>query len=372
MVSSFTACPRVLLFVRLYEAAVPAVSEAQRFTASRPGKRPKKLREEAAMAGIQEQLTSYLTDAHSIEEQALAQLRQAPSIAQVEGLSAAFRDHLAETEGHERAVAGLLEQRDASPSWFKDAVMKLGGKGFIFFAKANPDTPGKLLAHALSYEALEEASYRLLALVAEHGEDDEVVATAKRIGDEEVAMQRRLESHFDEAVAASLAAVEPDDLGEQLRRYLADAHAIEMQSIGLLERAATSDPGKLADAYEQHLVETREHAETLEARLNALGGDPSSLKDAAMRAGAINWAAFFEAHPDTPGKLAAFAYAFEHLEIGGYEQLQRVAARAEDDETVAVVQTILEQERDAAATLKAAFPEAARLALGPADARSRS
>jgi ferritin-like metal-binding protein YciE len=210
MVSSFTACPRVLLFVRLYEAAVPAVSEAQRFTASRPGKRPKKLREEAAMAGIQEQLTSYLTDAHSIEEQALAQLRQAPSIAQVEGLSAAFRDHLAETEGHERAVARLLEQRDDSPSWFKDAVMKLGGKGFIFFAKANPDTPGKLLAHALSYEALEEASYRLLALVAEHGEDDEVVATAKRIGDEEVAMQRRLESHFDEAVAASLAAVEPD------------------------------------------------------------------------------------------------------------------------------------------------------------------
>jgi hypothetical protein len=48
------------------------------------------------------------------------------------------------------------------------------------------------------------------------------------------------------------------------------------------------------------------------------------------------------------------------------------ARRAGDDETVAVVQTILEQERDAAATLKAAFPEAARLALGPADARSRS
>ena len=32
-----------------------------------------------------------------------------------------------------------------------------------------------------------------------------------------------------------------------------------------------------------------------------------------------------QAHPDTPGKLAAFVYAFEHLEIGGYEQLARVA-----------------------------------------------
>ena len=44
-----------------------------------------------------------------------------------------------------------------------------------------------------------------------------------------------------------------------------------------------------------------------------------------MRLGAVNWATFFKAHPDTPGKVAAFAYAFEHLEIGGYEQLLRVA-----------------------------------------------
>ena len=47
-----------------------------------------------------------------------------------------------------------------------------------------------------------------------------------------------------------------------------------------------------------------------------------------MRLGALNWNTFFRAHPDTPGKLAAFAYAFEHLEIGGHEQLKRVALRA--------------------------------------------
>ena len=41
---------------------------------------------------------------------------------------------------------------------------------------------------------------------------------------------------------------------------------------------------------------------------------------------------FFAAQPDTPGKLAAFAHAFEFLEIGGYEQLVRVARRANDDE----------------------------------------
>lgn len=30
-------------------------------------------------------------------------------------------------------------------------------------------------------------------------------------------------------------------------------------------------------------------------------GDPSMLKDAALRLGALNWAAFFRGHPDTPG-----------------------------------------------------------------------
>ena len=81
-------------------------------------------------------------------------------------MAAAFRDHLAETERHERTIEQLLEHRDADPSWFKDAVMKLGGKGFVLFARLIPDTPGKLLAHAHSYEALEEASYALLAIVA--------------------------------------------------------------------------------------------------------------------------------------------------------------------------------------------------------------
>jgi ferritin-like metal-binding protein YciE len=311
------------------------------------------------MTDAHDQLNRYLSDAHSIEEQALAQLRSAPEIAGTERLAAAFREHLPETEDHERTIAGLLEGRDGSTSWFKDTVMKIGGKGFILFARTNPDTPGKLLAHALSYEALEEASYRLLALVAEQQGADDVVVAANRIMGEEVAMQQRLATCYDDAVDASLRAVGNADLEDQLRRYLADAHAIELQAIELLERASSPDAGKLADAYADHLVETRDHAETVEARLRALGGDPSSLKDAVMRVGGINWARFFEAHPDTPGKVAAFSYAFEHLEIGGYEQLKRVALRAGDDDTALVADRILGQEREAAETIRGLLPDVA-------------
>src|ERR671937_2242367 len=134
---------------------------------------------------IHEQLTKYLTDAHSIEVQALAQLRTAPDLAGDPELAENFREHLRETEGHERLVRELLEARDAKPSRTKDAVMALGGEGFLLFARLNPDTPGKLHSHALSYEGLEAASYELLRRVAERADEEDVVDAAQQIGDQE-------------------------------------------------------------------------------------------------------------------------------------------------------------------------------------------
>ena len=49
--------------------------------------------------------------------------------------------------------------------------------------------------------------------------------------------------------------------------------------------------------------------------------------------------------PDTPGKLAAHAYSYEHLEIASYELLARVAGFAGDTDTVAVAERILADEQ---------------------------
>ena len=313
---------------------------------------------------LREQLTKYLTDAHSIEEQALAQVRTAPDLAGDPELAANYRKHLFETEGHERLVRELLEARDAKPSRLKDAVMAVGGKGFLLFARLNPDTPGKLHAHSLSYEALELSSYELLWRVAERAGEADVAEVARRIRDEERLMMERLESGYDRAVEASLRELQPDDLKEQLRKYLADAHAIEEQAVQLLERAPKiTESTALARMYSDHLDETRRHAALVEARLRAHGDDPSTLKDAALRLGALNWGAFFQGQPDTPGKLAAFVYAFEYLEVGAYEQLKRVAERAGDHETVATAEQILREERAAAVRIAGAFDEAVTASL---------
>jgi ferritin-like metal-binding protein YciE len=312
----------------------------------------------------EEQLVKYLTDAYSIEEQAIAQLKIAPGIAGDAKLEQIFREHLTETEQQEDLLAQRLEAHGASPSKIKNAVMAAGGVGFALFAKFNPDTPGKLTAHSYSYEALEQASYEALIHVAEKAGDNDTVQTARTIRDQEIAMKERLAECFEVAVEASLRDLDPDDVDDQLNKYLADAHAIEAQAIQLLEKGQTVvGDAELATLFDEHLAETKEQQRLVQERLTAREGRANFLQDAAMKLGALNWGGFFAAQPDTPGKLCVFAFAFEHLEIGGYEQLKRVAERAADGHTIQMAETILAQERAAAGKLALALDRAVDASL---------
>jgi ferritin-like metal-binding protein YciE len=305
---------------------------------------------------LSEQLVKYLTDVHAMEVQALAQMRAAPKLAGDPELARAFEAHRDETAVHERLTRERLEAHDAKPSKLEDMLGALSGKGFVLFARSQPDTPGKLATHAFSYEHMELAAYDLLERVAERAGDAETVAVARRIRAEEDAMAATLGGSWDRTVAASL---EGKDATEALDSYLADAHALEAQAIQLLERGPKiAGQSQLATLMETHLAESRHHQELVDARLEARGGSSSKLKDTALRMGAINWGGFFQAQKDTPAKLAMFAYAFEHLEIGGYEQLARVAQRAGDEQSVTAAGQILPEERAAAEKLFGVFPAA--------------
>ncbi len=307
----------------------------------------------------EEQLAIYLSDAHAIEEQALVQMKRAPDIAGDPELADAFSKHLDETARHERFVRGRLEALSWAPAPHKDLAGKATGIGFALFARFQPDTPGKLAVHAYSYEHMELAAYLLLGQLAERVQDKETALMAHMIEQDERNMAGRIEGLFDRAVEASLRELAVDDLNDQLNTYLADAHAIEQQAIQLLKkgpRLAGFD--ELATAYEEHLEETEEHSELVEQRLKARDASRSMLKDAVLRLGALNWGIFFGAQVDTPAKLAGFAYAFEHLEIAAYELLKRVAVRAGDDETVAMAERILLEERAAAGRIQSLFGRA--------------
>src|ERR687891_363646 len=237
-------------------------------------------------ATLDEQLTKHLTDVHSIEGQALLQMRVAPRLARDPELARVFREHLTETEDQERRVRARLSARGADPSKVKDLVARAGGVGMVLFARSQPDTPGKLTAHAFSYEHMELAAYDLLALVAERAGDSETVEIARSIREQEAAMGERLSSRFDRAVDASLREVGPDDLDEQLNKYLADAHAIEVQAVQLLTLGPKiAGEFGLAGVLSMHLDETRAQQEAVRERLRERGGRPSRFKDIALRGG---------------------------------------------------------------------------------------
>jgi ferritin-like metal-binding protein YciE len=308
---------------------------------------------------IQEQIVKYLADIHSIEQQALVQMKIAPKIAGDATLAAVFERHIGETKDQKRRVDERLEALGGSPSKVKDIAGAATGPAFALFAKLQPDTPGKLTAHAFSYEHLELAAYELLSRIAPRANDQPTATLAKEIAAQENEMARRLSDNWDVAVNASLRDKDPDALGEQLNKYLGDAHAIESQAEKMLSKAIEigGDP-KLSQDYEEHLEQTRRHKALIEERLEARGASSNFLKDTAMKLGALNWGTFFAAQPDTPAKLAGFAYAFEHLEIASYEQLRRVAERAGDESVAGVAQTILPEERHAAETLWDGFDRA--------------
>lgn len=300
----------------------------------------------------EEKLVKQLADVHAIEEQALTQMRKAPKIAAEDRLAEIFEDHLSETEDQERRVRERLKAYGADPPTSKGVVGKAGGIGMVVFAASQPDTPGKLVAHAFSYKHLEIAAYALLRRTATEAGDEATATMARQIAGEERRMADRLEAGFDAAVSASLNGGGSEQLSSRLDRYLADAHAIEKQGLQLLETAPRIvEDAELKKFFGEHLHQSEEHEQLVRERLEARGAKPAKAKDAALRLAGLQVGAFFAAQPDTAAKLTGFAFAFEHLEIAAYELLGRVARRAGDQKVLAISERILAEERAAAGKL---------------------
>ena len=146
------------------------------------------------------------------------------------------------------------------------------------------------------------------------------------------------------------------DWNADLVTYLQDAHAMEEKSLQTLQAAvAVAGDPQLESLYQGHVAETQRHLELLKDRLEAHGTSRSLLKDLGGRLAAVGVGAGLVAQPDTPAKLLAVAYAFEHFEIASYELLRRVAEQAGDHDAVEMADKILVNERQAAEKLAASY-----------------
>jgi ferritin-like metal-binding protein YciE len=147
-----------------------------------------------------------------------------------------------------------------------------------------------------------------------------------------------------------------EDIRSDLINALADAHAMEKQSLTMLMAAkqVAGDP-QLESLYAGHVAETNRHLELVEARLEAYDASRSILKDLAGRVSALVLGTGVVAQKNTPAKLVAVAYGYENFEVASYELLRKIAERAGDSETVEMCDRILVNERQAVEKLGASY-----------------
>ena len=153
---------------------------------------------------IQKQIVKYLTDVHSTEENAISQLKTGAESVEDQALAGVLREHLGETEEHERLVRSRLEALGESPSSLKDVAQKGVAAVTGAVSGGSPDTTGKIAIQAFATEHLEIASYRMLRQVAEQAGDQETAQIAERILGEEQAAAQKLDGLLEQAALTGL------------------------------------------------------------------------------------------------------------------------------------------------------------------------
>ena len=142
-----------------------------------------------------------------------------------------------------------------------------------------------------------------------------------------------------------------DSSSEVIKRYLVDAIAAERNFETQLQ--AFSKEGEqvlVQNLFAEHAVETKSQHERLTARLEALGGSPSTLKSffAHIFSFAPKTAQLGSDGSEKNAQDLIIAFAIENSEIAMYEELAIVARFAGDMETEQLAREIQEEERLAA------------------------
>jgi ferritin-like metal-binding protein YciE len=153
---------------------------------------------------------------------------------------------------------------------------------------------------------------------------------------------------------------------ETLVGWLNDAYALERNLENVLENHAkdAKDYPQVASAIQQHLEETRRHAELVKGLVERLGGSTSSVKTAMGKVSGLFAGMSTGVFPDELVKNALADYASEHFEIASYRALIVAARALGENEVVSVCEQILRDEEKMARWLEQNLPMVVQEHLG--------
>jgi len=152
---------------------------------------------------------------------------------------------------------------------------------------------------------------------------------------------------------------------KQLIAWLNDAYSMERSLARVLENHANDakDFPEVKAKDEEHLEQTRRHADMVERCLAHLGEKPSTIKGTMGSAmGMVQGAATGMFHDELIKNFLS-DYAAEHMEIASYQALIAAAEELGQTQIVDICSTILEEEQDMADWLLEKIPEYTRTFL---------
>jgi ferritin-like metal-binding protein YciE len=157
---------------------------------------------------------------------------------------------------------------------------------------------------------------------------------------------------------------------DQITAWLKDAHAMEQSLANVLQQHIKDarDVPEIYERLEQHLGETRRHADRIRSCLESLGESPSAIKSAAGASVGFLQGMSTAMFRDERVKNAIEDYAMEHFEMACYSAL---ATAADDMGLLNIAQTCREifgEEAEMADWLEEQIPEVTRMHLQQAAA----
>jgi ferritin-like metal-binding protein YciE len=159
---------------------------------------------EMALDQLKEQLVKHIDEAYAMEQNVRRMLDGMIETTEDPEIKNELRDHKLETERHAERIQQRLEAHSATPSMVREAGGIAGALLKSVLDLTRGEKAGRNARDGYATEHLEIASYQLLERIAQRAGDEETAEVARQNRNDEEAMARRLDAHWDKFAELSL------------------------------------------------------------------------------------------------------------------------------------------------------------------------
>jgi ferritin-like metal-binding protein YciE len=154
---------------------------------------------------LKDQLTKHIDEAIAMEQDVLRMLDSMIETTDDDEIKGELREHKLETERQSERLRERLDAHGSQPSLVREAGGVMGALMKSVVDVARTEKAGRNARDGYATEHMEIASYQLLERIALRAGDEQTAQVARQNREEEEAMAKRLEAHWDRFADLSLA-----------------------------------------------------------------------------------------------------------------------------------------------------------------------